>query len=106
MALLDQRRHRCTAPQRKRQAKRVRQMATDQIPHFSLLALIQQSARTRVGATAAALQPGLAAGGKALADVEDPRRRQSNLRCDGTIGQPRLTQSDNLPPTLFLRRRS
>jgi hypothetical protein len=100
MALLDQCSDRRTAPQRKRQAKRVWQMATDQIPHLSLLALIQQSARTRGGATPAALQPGLAAGSKALADVEDPGLRQSNLRRDGTIGQPRLTQSDNLPPTL------
>src|SRR3954452_24962483 len=42
---------------------------------------------------------------KPLADVEDAGLCQSNLRCNGTIGQPRLTQSDNLPPTLFLRRR-
>jgi len=40
MALLDQCSDRRTAPQRKRQAKRVWQMATDQIPHLSLLTLI------------------------------------------------------------------
>jgi hypothetical protein len=44
-------------------------------------------------------------GSKALADAEDAGLRQSNLRRDGTIGQPHLTQSDNLPPTLFLCRR-
>jgi hypothetical protein len=80
-------------------------MAADQIPHLSLLAPVQQPTTARFGATQATLQPGLAMLGKPLADVEDAGLCQSNLRCDGTISQPRLTQSDDLPPTLFLRRR-
>ena len=46
---------------------------------------MQQPTSARLGATAAALQPGLAMGGKALADGEDAGLRQSNLRRDGTI---------------------